>query len=339
MTAARYATATLNGKQVETLLNASSQSRNRRRRTLAGQATLAAAAFTVAASANAQQCAQMDSQVRDLLRAMSSNAQQIDYRGVVTLQRGGDMQIMELTHTVTGGKATEAISRLTGQDARIERQAHPNDCMHPGHHLLRAEQGNGGTLCSLVDNYQFRVSSGDRIAGREAIRVRVEPRDMYRFGYVFELDRDTALMLKSTTYSIDQQVLEQFQFASLSMERGKETQAELQHQASHPHPHETRHLREGPEWAVSWLPKGYVTTDAAPLSSERKSYTDGLSSFSVFLEPLQSAIKPGEGVERQGSTVAYTRGTLIGRRPVLVTVVGEIPTNTARMVADSVKMR
>ncbi|MEO0436910.1 MAG: MucB/RseB C-terminal domain-containing protein [Pseudomonadota bacterium] len=294
---------------------------------------------TVAASAHAQQCEQMDDRVRDLLRAMSSNSQQIDYNGVVTLQRGGDMQIMELTHTVSGGQATEAISRLTGQDARIERQAHPNDCMHPGHHLLRAEQENGGAVCSLVDNYQFRVSTGDRIAGREAVRLRVEPRDMYRFGYVFELDRDTALMLKSTTYSIDQQVLEQFQFASLSMEQGKETEAELQHQASHPHPHETRHLRTGPEWAVSWLPKGYVTTDAAPLSSERKSYTDGLSSFSVFLEPLQSAIKPGEGVERQGSTVAYTRGTLIGRRPVLVTVVGEIPTNTARMVADSVKMR
>jgi sigma-E factor negative regulatory protein RseB len=75
------------------------------------------------------------------------------------------------------------------------------------------------------------------------------------------------------------------------------------------------------------------------LTSPRKSYTDGLASFSVFLEPLSAAIKPGEGVQRAGSTVAYTRGRVLQQRPMLVTVLGEIPTNTARMVADSVRLR
>ena len=82
-----------------------------------------------------------------------------------------------------------------------------------------------------------------------------------------------------------------------------------------------------------------MATDSAPVESQRKSYTDGFASFSVFLEPLGVAIKPGEGVEREGSTVAYTRGVVLQQRPVLVTVVGEIPTNTARMVADSVRLR
>ena len=48
-------------------------------------------------------------------------------------------------------------------------------------------------------------------------------------------------------------------------------------------------------------------------------------------------IRPGEGVVQQGSTLSYTRGMRLADRPVLVTVVGEVPVNTARMVADSLR--
>jgi sigma-E factor negative regulatory protein RseB len=113
----------------------------------------------------------------------------------------------------------------------------------------------------------------------------------------------------------------------------------LAHRAAHPHPSEPQLRVAGPPWAVTWLPDGFMATDAAPAVSPRKSFTDGLATFSVFLEPLKVAIKPGEGVEREGSTVAYTRGVALQQRPVLITVVGEIPTNTARMVADAVRLR
>jgi sigma-E factor negative regulatory protein RseB len=56
----------------------------------------------------------------------------------------------------------------------------------------------------------------------------------------------------------------------------------------------------------------------------------------VFLEILPRNIQPGEGVVRQGGTTSYTRGLVLGDSPVLVTVIGEIPLNTARMVADSI---
>ncbi|MFK7828395.1 MAG: MucB/RseB C-terminal domain-containing protein [Congregibacter sp.] len=299
---------------------------------------LVVSALSLQANA-ADNCASLDSEVSRLLQAMSSNAEQIDYSGVVTLQRGGDMQIMELSHAVRNGRATEEIARLTGQDARVERSGHPTGCMHPGHQLLRSSELRGDSFCGLSASYRFRISAGERVAGREAVRLRAEPRDMYRFGYIFELDRETALMLKSSTLSVDQRVLEEFQFASLSMQSKQSADAAVQHAAAHPHPHETAHLRAGPHWSVAWLPKGFMATDSAPSDSQRKSYTDGLASFSVFLEPLSTSIKPGEGVERQGSTVAYTRGVLLQRKPVLVTVLGEIPTNTARMVADSVRLR
>lgn len=307
---------------------------------LAWPALAVACATGVHAADEADQCASLEPQVRTLLQAMSTNAQLVDYSGVVTLQRGGDMQIMSLSHRVENGRATEELSRLTGQDARVERSGHPTDCMHPGHQLLRANQEGATNVCELSHVYSFRVGPGERVAGRDALRLRVQPRDMYRFGYVFELDRDTALMLKSTTISADQRVLEQFQFASLTMQAGDSSAAAVEHAAKHPHPHvkEVSAQTNAPAWKPQWLPAGFQATDAALSTSGRKSYTDGFASFSVFVEPLGTVLKPGEGVERQGSTVAYTRGVVLRQRPILVTIVGEIPTNTARMVADSVRL-
>jgi len=294
----------------------------------------------VAAVSAADTCPSLEPQVHRLLESMSSRAAHGNYSGVVTLQRGSDMEVMELSHEVVDGEATEVLSRLTGQDARVLRAGHAAGCMHPGHQLLRSARDVDGGLCGLAASYRFSVGAGDRIAGRKAVRLRVEPRDMYRFGYVFELDQDTALMLKATTLGGDERVLEEFQFASLAMKSVDVGGATIQHEAQHPHPHETVAApNEGPAWELTWLPRGFLPTDAARAAARRKSYTDGFASFSVFLEPLKVAIKPGEGVERQGSTVAYTRGVMIRQQPMLVTVLGEIPTNTARMVADSVRLR
>lgn len=294
--------------------------------------------LTAGVAMAAADCPSLDPKVEALLRAMSSNAARVEYSGVVTLQRGADMQVMKLSHRVDGGRATDVLSRLTGQDARVLRSGHATGCMHPGHQLLRSASAAKNGICGLAASYRFRIDDGDRIAGRDALRLRVEPLDMYRFGYVFEIDRDTALMLKSTTMSGDQRVLEQFQFASLAMTAEPIGEAPVEFRARHPHPDDAAGVTAGPDWDVAWLPAGFVATDAAPKASPRKSFTDGFASFSVFLEPLGTAIKPGEGVERQGSTVAYTRGVMLRQRPVLITVLGEVPTNTARMVADSVRL-
>ena len=84
------------------------------------------------------------------------------------------------------------------------------------------------------------------------------------------------------------------------------------------------------------MPRGFTLTDAAAAKTSRKTYTDGLAVFSVFVEELTREIRPGEGVVRDGGTTSYTRGLRLAEQPILVTVIGEVPVNTARMVADSV---
>jgi len=111
------------------------------------------------------------------------------------------------------------------------------------------------------------------------------------------------------------------------------------HPARHPHPDlvDEKAALSAP-WLVSWLPRGFTPTDAATAVSARRTYTDGLAVFSVFLEQLPRELRPGEGVARQGSTTSYTRGMSLAGKPLLVTIVGEVPVNTARMVADSVRL-
>ena len=65
-------------------------------------------------------------------------------------------------------------------------------------------------------------------------------------------------------------------------------------------------------------------------------YTDGLTTFSVFIDPVIDTFTV-EGQARRGATVAYMQQVERRNLPYSVTVVGEIPPITARRVAESVK--
>jgi sigma-E factor negative regulatory protein RseB len=300
---------------------------------------LSVAQASAAPSAMSAGCPAADAEALAWLDKMSRSSHEVDYRGVVTFQRGDDMQVMQIAHSVAGGSSSEQMTRLTGQGAQVERADHPLECLHPGHKLLQIGVSLQSGVCGIAQHYRFGVADGERVAGRDAVRILVEPRDMYRYGYVMELDRETALLLKTSTIGRGAKVLERFQFADLSYGQNDQSSAEVAtvHRATHPNPGEPPAGESvGLDWSPHWLPSGFTLTDAAAVGDRRRTYTDGLAAFSVFLEPLRGDIQPGEGMARQGSTMSYTRGMTLDGRPVLVTVIGEVPVNTARMVADSV---
>lgn len=289
--------------------------------------------------AGASTCPEVDREALAWLDKMSRSLNQVSYHGVVTFQRGDDLQAMQISHTVADGLASERLVELTGQGAEVLRVDHPLECIHPGHRILRIGAQLHSGECGLADYYRFRVSEGELVAGRQAVQVLIEPRDMYRYGYLMELDRETGLLLKSQTLGRGGKVLEKFQFASLSFTQVDSTSGESQlvHRAQHAHPAPGLDADTVPAgWNVSWLPSGFTLTDLPPGVAQRRTYTDGLAVFSVFLEQLSQDIRPGEGVVRTGGTTSYTRGMHLAGRPVLVTVIGEVPLNTARMVADSI---
>lgn len=292
-----------------------------------------------AARAGAAVCAGSDPAALEWLQRMSSSIHEVSYHGVIMLDRGDGTQVIQVSHAVTGGASTESMTQLTGQGAQVVRTMHPLACIHPGHKLLLVGEDLRAGRCGIAEHYRFRMDEGERVAGRQAVRISVEPRDMYRFGYVMELDRATGLLLKTETIGRGGKRLEQFQFASLDvddpMPRG--AQVSLTHRAEHPLPGEPPSDKKiSRNWSIGWLPHGFTATDSAAGHVGRRTFTDGLAVFSVFVEELPQEIRPGEGVVRNGSTTSYTRGMDLAGQPVLVTVLGEVPVNTARMVADSV---
>jgi sigma-E factor negative regulatory protein RseB len=294
------------------------------------------------ATAEQTACSDADTEALQWLSRMAKSHSEVAYQGVVTLQRGDDMQVVQVARSLAGGVSSEHLTRLTGQGAQVIRANHPLDCTHPGEGLLTlGNHLNEADNCGLARHYQFQVSPGERIAGRQSMQVEIRPRDMYRYGFLLELDSETALMLRVSTLGRGDKILERFQFADLNYGEPLQPRADIDtvHPAAHPHPDYPSNAPQlSVPWAVSWVPGGFTVTDKASPASARRTYTDGLAVFSVFLEQLPQELKPGEGLARLGSSLSYTRGMRLAGKPVLVTVIGEVPVNTARMVADSIRV-
>jgi sigma-E factor negative regulatory protein RseB len=277
------------------------------------------------------------------LDRMSRSLRETSYQGVFTYQHGLSVQAMRISHSVKNNIETEEVTRLTGSGERVVRTKHPLDCIHPGHRLVRlgALYADDSDDCGIADYYQLKMGNLQRIAGRTAVTVHVRPRDMYRYGYQMAIDSETGLLLKTQTIAGDGRVLERFQFADLKIGEVETdgTQVDVIHTASHEfhgEPNFSEHEDSVGQWTVVWVPQGFVLTQGESSSPWDKTFTDGLAVFTVFLEQLPELPQPGEGRARQGGTTAYTRGMNVSGQPVLVTVLGEVPMNTARMVADSI---
>lgn len=280
-----------------------------------------------------------------MLESMARNVRESNYRGIFTYEQGQSLRSARIVHAVVDGVEHERLEGLDGVSREFLRMEHSLDCRHAGHRLLReglaalAFPGNP----ALAQYYAFEVDGSERVASREGRRLRISPRDPYRYGMTLVLDADSSLLLKSETTDGAGRVLERFQFVELEV--GGNVPAELAFgpgpgarvDAAHDGPGE---MPVAPfDWRVSWLPAGFAEsarqrrTDAAGRPVETLMFTDGLSVFSVFVErqPDAAVSRPGQAV--QGATIAY----VTPRPPAgVVTVVGEIPPETARLVANAV---
>jgi sigma-E factor negative regulatory protein RseB len=299
------------------------------------------ALIAVSTQGNASICLPADPAALKWLDKMSRSTNEVNYNGVVTFQRGDNMQVMQIAHSVVAGTSSESLTQLTGQGAQVVRVDHPLHCVHPGHRLLRLGNDFQAGSCGISQHYRLSVSDGELIAGRKSVRIQVDSRDMYRYGYIMELDRETGLLLKTQTLGPGSKILERFQFAKLSYgpDNAAAQTGELVHTAEHPAqvPQDSASTLPSKSWNIRWLPGGFTATDMPGTGTSRQTFTDGLAVFSVFLEELPQDIRPGDGVVRRGGTTSYSRGMNLSGRSVLVTVIGEVPINTARMVADSIR--
>jgi len=311
------------------------------------------------------------------LSAMSDAFSRTGYQGVFIYARGDQVSSMQIAHRFRNGEIEERLVFQDGPVSEIVRKGQKVTCVlpHQGRVNLNQLIGSGPFTESFIGNvlpasewYQPEIEGSDRVAGHKTVIIALNAKDEDRYSYRLWLDEETGLLIKSYVNNHKGEVLEGFQFTSLTItddlpdEAFKvQSQGNVVVQAMIREPSVesySRQIRQPSEvgrsrvpasfgvsnWHMGWTPEGFVpTVRVASTRSNILAFSDGLGTFTVFLEPSGDVHMP-RGASRVGATTIYMRpielsdGHPPGATDLRVTVIGEVPPLTAMRVAESVSV-
>lgn len=282
------------------------------------------------------------------------------YRGVFVYARGDQVSSMQIAHRYHNGMVEERLVMQDGQVGEILRKGMDVVCVLPKHGLV--ELNNvipSGPFAGALSNrrvpvdrwYRPEITGRDRIAGHDVVRLALNARDSLRYSHQLWLEKSTGLPLKGKVLSGSGEVLEYFHFTSLTIREslpdhefviqtsGREVSTTLAPQSpADPLEGDAREENEDSMegWTLGWKPDGFQPA-ASPRTGSGKAvaFSDGLASFSVFVKPATGVDMPS-GTSRIGATTVYMQRLTKNEADFLVTVVGEVPLETALKVAESV---
>lgn len=192
------------------------------------------------------------------------------------------------------------------------------------------------------DSYEYIILGKGRIAGKQAIAIRMVSKDEYRYSYVVWLDVSSNLPLRLDTLNNANIILDQVMVVSLLISENINPWLENLSQQKLPQllelPENAQELSS--KWNVNWLPTGFdiVKSDQHKLimhENEPVSYimlSDGIVSVSIYISIKQIHLQDKEQMIKRGSTILYT----YQHDDYEVNIVGEIPVVTAKRLVDSI---
>ncbi len=199
----------------------------------------------------------------------------------------------------------------------------------------------GMNLEQVLKSYDPVVTGRNRIAGLPVQVVRLAPKDPSKYGFVLWLEQASGLLLRLDLIDEGGNLVEQFMGVDLRIMPEPSSWLLALDKVTLPRAVTTEQAYQAPQqelgWAPGWLPKGFrvTSTDRHPLvgTGEMVDYmmvSDGLVDVSIYLSAPESGM--GEQLVRQGATSLLR---LLNDHKVEVTVVGEVPAQTAQRIAES----
>ncbi|WP_018982983.1 MucB/RseB C-terminal domain-containing protein [Salinimonas chungwhensis] len=195
---------------------------------------------------------------------------------------------------------------------------------------------------SLKAAYKFVAVGRARISGRPAQQLRIISRDNTRFSYQMWLDEKTGMLLKFNTLDLQGSVLEQIQVTSLAISETPHPYFAKVNKESLPRPMASG-TRDTPShnWVPAYLPEGMqkVQQDVRRLPGtgqavEYKMFSDGLVDVSVYVQNAKQGLGGDLALRHELNTFLSMRNG-----NVQVTIVGEIPLQTATAIAQSLQIK
>lgn len=244
----------------------------------------------------------------------------------------GGVRTLTISHEVMDGVERETARFLDGPPVALERHG------RIGRFGWVDEEGEApASPIAIIEHldglYRLKLGEEERVANRRAIRLDIDPLDSFRFGHRLWLDMATGLALKQVLLDEDGRIVETLQMTEIESPRLHEGHVKIDPQ------------REPPSdaWQLGWLPQGFfplpVDTRSPRHGDEvvHRLYSDGLSTLSLFIEPIGDADLLIPGMHRLGVAHAAVRHRELDGRAVQVVVMGEMPPRVLLRVADTLE--
>jgi sigma-E factor negative regulatory protein RseB len=290
---------------------------------------------------------------RAWLERMNRAVRELDYEGYFVYSHGDALDAMHIVHVNRDGHERERLISLNGAAREVLRDDKAVTCLLPRRDRIKVSRRPIGRSFSpllpvetdaLAKNYRFSIGPGQRVAGRQAVTIDIQPKDDLRYGYLFSLDRNNALPLRSVMRDVEGRTLSQILFTNLRIGAevaGVEVASvpdEISDSKASSEALERVRL-QAPCCQFSELPPGFALSmhRHRVIDNEQEAehfvFSDGLTSVSVYVEPYQA----GKGLS---GTVNMGSVNLLGIHlaPFQVTLVGEVPVQTLQQFAEHISV-
>jgi sigma-E factor negative regulatory protein RseB len=296
--------------------------------------------------------------VVEWLERMHAAARQRSYVGTfVVSAAAGNLSSARIWHVCEGDLQMERIEALSGPPRSTFRRNDQVVTFLPDSKVVKREKRenlelfpnlSGAPDSAIADAYGVRAIGKDRVAGFDADVVQIEPRDGLRFGYRVWSERRSGLVIKLQTLDRDNKVIEQSAFSELQLDVPVKVHALAQmmgstagYRVENSELERTTAQREG--WALGKPVAGFrpVSSFRRPMGGEGLGHTmqwtfsDGLATVSLFIEPYDAQRKPDEVLLALGATYTLTRRLTGKDGDWWLTAVGEVPPQTLDAFAQN----
>ncbi len=247
------------------------------------------------------------------------------------------------------GDQLELIVQMNGPGFRALRIGDKVSHFHPAarDYSLRSKSINhlippafSQKFEQIKSYYRVVAVGGARVLDRKAQHIRLISKHDNRFGFSVWVDRDSGMPLKMMMINEEGVPIEQVQLTSLALRQDPSPLLEELKRLSMPPLIQlsARNLPMQANVRPTWQPEGFklveqkhhqLAVDSTPV--DHYLFTDGLTEYSVYIAPR--VIEQRGAISVVGSQNLYTEP----RNDVIITVVGQIPIQTAKRIVAEVQ--
>ncbi len=288
-----------------------------------------------------------------VLQRMQQAYQQLNFELTLIEFSQGQLEPKRLTRGHLNGQVLTHLTHLNGRPREfVQRDDETSffDASHSGYTLKNASlpglfyRLQQVPLSPMLEQYDAVLAGRSRVLGRVAQVVRLVPRASGCYGYVLWLDQESGLLVKLDTLNNDASVMEQSMGVALKIsEQPSPLMKELK-TVSLPPAMSVSDVYPVPQqplsWQIGWLPEGFQLrsqdTHKLPITEQPVDYqmlSNGLVDVSVYMARAGNNPEMHQQLIRQGATHMFS---LVNPNQVEITVVGAVPADTARRIAESI---